>query len=329
MGDLANIMSNYFEEKVKTIKRKLHQSNLDPCEILKKSLDKWSSSHLREKFDIKEISLIETLEILKELKNTTTMGTDGLDPFSLKLVAATLGRPLQHVVNLSIKKKIFCNKWKIGKIIPLFKGGKLDRQQPSSYRPIAILPIIAKIAERAVQRQVVKFMETSKQLNSNMHAYRKMYNTTTAVLQITDYIITAAENKRISNVMLIDQSAAFDCVEGDILIEKLKLYNFSDETCMWFRSYMDSRSQVVSIGASVSNYKSVNTGVPQGSVMGPIMYLIYTNELPELIKEDDCINSHNDAEDNLFGNNCEKCGTMACFADDCTLVIAKENRTEI
>ena len=227
--EVAEIMASFFTKKVEDIKASLPLTDLDPLGTLMKAMNKWEKRNQRNEFEIQEIFLIETLDIIKELNNSTTMGLDQLDPFSLKLVAATVSRPLQHVLNLSISKQKFCNKWKLGRLIPLYKGGKLSRQAPKAYRPITILPVVAKMAERAVQRQVVRFMESSGQLNTNTHAYRQLHSTTTAAIQITDFIANSADKKNITNLMMIDQSSTFDCVDSAILDSKLKIYNFSGQ----------------------------------------------------------------------------------------------------
>ena len=126
--------------------------------------------------------------------------------------------------------------------------------------------------EHAIQKQILNYMDESKQWNKNLHGYRELHSTTTTLLQVTDFINEAADEGQISNAMLIDQSAAFDMVDPEILDQKLALYKFSDKTRNWLRSYLSHRSQYVNVGAAKSNIRSVKIGVPQGSVLGPILY---------------------------------------------------------
>ena len=192
------------------------------------------------------------------------MGNDNIDSMTLKLNAAVLCGPICHIVNQSISSGKFCSKWKLGKTIPLFKGGKANKFRPEAYRPIAILPVISKLCEKAVQCQLVNFMEESKQINKNSHVYKRLHSTTTALLQITDYIAELADKNFIANLMILDQSAAFDCVDKIILDLKMKLYNFPPSTRQWFRDYMSNRSHYVAIGAHRSSIKTITWGVPQG-----------------------------------------------------------------
>ena len=191
-----------------------------------------------------------------------------------------------------------------------------------SYHPISLLPLVSKITERVIQNQVLRYMNDTKQLNKNLHAYRNLYSTTTAALQLTDFTCESADKGMIAQALLLDQSAAFDCVNAAILDSKLDLYGFTEESRRWFRSYMDKRSQYVVIGATRSRIRNVDSGVPQGSVLGPLLYLIFTNELPENMKENDCLELCHNNHDDLFGKNCDRCGQMPCFADDSTMVVA-------
>ena len=120
----------------------------------------------------------------------------------------------------------FANKWKVARVIPLHKGKGTSIYEPDNYRPISLLPTTAKLIERVVQTQMLEYLETTKQINYNHHAYRRHMSTTTAMLQMTDTIFEATEQNKITTIMTIDKSAAFDCVPHSLLLQKLSLYNF-------------------------------------------------------------------------------------------------------
>ena len=265
---------------------------------------------------------------MKELGNTTSSAHDRLDNLALKHGATTLHGPLTHIINLSIKTATFASKWKIGKLLPLHKGKGLHPDDPKSYRPISLLPVIGKMTERALQKQILEFMETSGQLNPDIHSYRKHHSTVTAMLQLSDAIFSGCDLKKITTLVTLDQSAAFDVLCHKILMRKLKLYNFDVKVLDWILSYLSHRSQYVSIGTRNSHYSSIKTGVPQGSVLGPILYIIYVNELPSIMNKTDCTETVHDDKTNLFTDNCEKCGIIPTYADDSTIVISTSNRYE-
>ena len=270
---------------------------------------------------------MDTLKILKELGNTTSAANDRLDALALKHGAKILHGPITHIINCSIKTLKFASKWKIGKLLPLHKGKGLDPMDPKSYRPISLLPVIGKITERILQKQIMEFMESSGQLNENHHSYRKQHSTVTAMLQISDTIFNGCNDNKITTLVTLDQSAAFDVLSHVTLRDKLKLYNFSDSVLKWLDSYLNYRSHV-SIGTRNSNYTNVKSGVPQGSVLGPILYVLYVNELPALMNNDNCDDEAHvrDEESVLFTENCKSCGQMPTYADDSTVVITTKTR---
>ena len=228
--EMANAQSKAFTDKTSKLLREIPLSATDPCETLTKSLDKWGSQKMkREKFEFKKITNIDTLKVLKDLGNTTSSANDSIDSLSLKHGAQYLHGPITHIVNCSITSSRFATKWKIGKLLPLYKGKGLDPHCPSSYRPISLLPIMGKIAERLLQSQILKFMEDSGQLNTNIHSYRKNHSTVTSMLQLSEVMFRGCENKKITTLITLDQSAAFDVIRHTTLLRKLSLYNFGKQ----------------------------------------------------------------------------------------------------
>ena len=176
------------------------------------------------------------------------------------------------------------NSCKISKVFPLLKSSDADRMSPAEYRPVSLLPVLSKITERAAQSQILDFMEKTGQLNHAAHAYRKSLSTTSTLAAITDEMYMATEKKRIVQLMTIDQSSAFDCINHTILLRKLRVYNMDKGVIEWVKNYLSLRTQYVQIGAVDSVMRRVDMGVPQWSVMGPILYAIYVNEMTETVR---------------------------------------------
>ena len=211
----------------------LQQSNIDPVSYLREAITRWGQkANERELFNFRDISLSETVDLIKCFGNSSSFGDDEIDVVTLKVVAPYIYIPLNHIINLSQTGSCFVNKWCIGRLVPLFKGNKLDRNKTLSYRPISLLPLVAKITEWAAQIQILKFMESFQQLNYNNNAYRKYYNTTAAVMQILDALYEVAILNTIANIITVDESAAFDCISHKILNEKLGLYNLELNTSL-------------------------------------------------------------------------------------------------
>ena len=137
-----------------------------------------------------------------------------------------LVRQIRHIINVSLRTGKFSIKWKFAKLSPRLKSLELDKSSVSSYRPVAILPSLSKLVERAAQLQLLSFFESSGLLNPSCHAYRKTFGTTTTLAEIMDEIHEGAERKMFTSIMTIDQTAAFDAVSHKLLIEKLERYKF-------------------------------------------------------------------------------------------------------
>ena len=163
--------------------------------------------------------------------------------------------------------------------------------------------------------------------HGSIHSYRQSLSSTTALSQVCDEIFAASEEKEIASIIAVDESSAFDSINHEILIQKLKIYRLHDDTLAWIQDYITFRTQYVTIGAQDSIMKPTTMGIPQGSILGPILFNIYINDLPEIIKnKSTCQQLIHLNNDELFGDTCRKCGNLSIYADDAVYTISNKNR---
>ena len=159
------------------------------------------------------------------MSKSTALGYDLIDLAGIIDCKDLLLKQIKHPVNTSLLSGKFANKWKFAKLSPRLKSKDLDPTSVSEYRPVAILPAISKVVKRAAQLQLIGFLEKTRQLHPSCHAYRKHFSTMTTLMEIMDEIHQSAENKCMTSLMMLDQTAAFDTVSHCLLVEKLAKYN--------------------------------------------------------------------------------------------------------
>ena len=214
---MADIQNSYYIDKVKTIRESMQNQDRDPLAVLKRTLQGNEAS-----FTSQAVTPEQVDKIIRDLKNSKASGRDNLDTYILKLTSKKFFPSVCHILNLSLQTNKFPTKWKIAKVVPLYKG-KGSKIDPKNYRPVAILPILSKVLERAMSQQVVTFMDSNNLFNPNHHAYRSFHSTTTDMVQMYTTWLDALEQGDMAGVMMIDMSAAFDVVDTDIILEKTEI----------------------------------------------------------------------------------------------------------
>ena len=262
-------------------------------------------------FKIQKINTATVSLLINSLSNKTSSGTDGISNKLLKSVAEPLLKPLQKLINISIQSGIVPQQLKKAKVLPIYKGADAgSKTLYSSYRPISILNTISKVLEKAVEGQLRQYFTFNGLFYSGQYGFRPNRNTTQALLDLTCHINERLDQNSHTLGVFIDLSKAFDTLNFDILLQKLAKYGVSKSSLTWFESYISGRTQRVTLPCgTLSTELEVKTGVPQGSILGPLLFIIYVNDLPKavpllkiLLFADDtsCLYSSRD-ENELFG----------------------------
>lgn len=237
---------------------------------------------LFEKFRFKSVTEKEVEEAVLSIKSKAA-GVDNINITFIQTLLPALLPTLKEIFNTSLLNSNFPDVWKLSNVRPLPKIKK-----PVGYehwRPINILPALSKGLEKIVARQVTEYMETYSLLDPLQSGFKKMHSTTTALLKITDDIMKAMDQKKLTILVLIDFHAAFNSVDFDILLTKLKYeFNYSDEVVAWFDSYLKGRKQRVKLDEeNRSGWERVERSVPAGSVLGPLLFTQYIQSLSKII----------------------------------------------
>ena len=243
----------------------------------KESFRKFLKSPTPNSIFIGKITPNEVLDLINSLDNRKSPGIDEIPNKALKISAEVIVLPLTHIINQSYAQGIFPNSLKTAKVIPLFKKG--EESQCSNYRPISLLSCFHKIFEKLIKAKVLEFFSNNNVLYKYQFGFRKTHSTNLALLEVTEQIYA---NLNINNYGLgiyLDFQKAFDTVNHDILLHKLNHYGIRGNVLNWFKSYLTDRKQFTFVNGTNSMVSEINCGVPQGSVLGPLLFLVYVNDI--------------------------------------------------
>ena len=240
-------------------------------------------------FKMPPITTQQVSSFIQNLDSSKATGLDGIGPRLLKIIQNIISPSVAALVNKSLTSGIFPNQLKIAKVFPVFKNGsKLD---PSNYRPISILPTISKIFEKHVNKHLMGYLNKYNLIHECQSGFRQKRSCQTALVKLIDQWMACIDNGDIVGTLFIDFRKAFDMVDHTFLIQKLSLYKLTSTTLDWSTSYLNCRLQTIVNGQSRSSFSQLQSGVPQGSILGPALLLLFINDLP-LFRDESLFNRH-------------------------------------
>jgi len=243
-------------------------------EILKKSV--------RPAFSFTEVSEIQVIKMVRSIK-TNACGVDCISAFFLKLGIEHSVFAFTNIINTSILYKKFPTRWKNALVKPLPKIN--NPACVTDYRPISLLPAFSKVIEKLMAKQMIEYLKETHYFDNLQSAYKPSHSTVTALLNVTDDIYECLENSELVFLVLLDYSKAFDCANHRLILAKLKAAGFRDDSLAWILSYLNGRRQKVTTNLGESSWTGMLNGVPQGSVLGPLLFTVLVSDLGDAIMQ--------------------------------------------
>lgn len=267
---VANLFNDFFVDIGITLSKNIIQQNNNQKENI------YNDMTFDDIFS-KDISEKDICDIINNLKDDTAAGHDKVNVKLLKSICTSIVHPLMYIFNLSIKNCVFPETFKKAIVIPLYKNG--SQNELNNYRPISMLCNFSKILEKIIKTRLITYLEKNKLLSNNQFGFRPGLSSEDALYNVTKYISNALDNKKKALAIFLDLTKAFDTVNHDKLINILPSFGIKSNSLKWIMSYLKNRTQIVNINGTLGDKKKITCGVPQGSVLGPIFFILYINNI--------------------------------------------------
>ena len=275
-AEISDKMCDYFSSVGKNYANKIQKSKKDINSYLSKIRQNCNS------MTFTQVNRTELLKLFKELPNKSSHGHDNLDNILLKEISEGIVDPLVILFNRSLDEGYFPNQMKIAEVVPLFKSK--ERDIANNYRPISLLMVISKLLERIVYKRTFQFITDTGQLYESQYGFRKHHSCNDAISELLGEILHNLENNKYTVAIYLDLSKAFDTLQHSVILKKLECYGIRGKCLQWFASYFKDRYMSVKIQTrsgtiEKSDLRSVEYGTPQGSCLGPLVFLLFCNDL--------------------------------------------------
>jgi hypothetical protein len=243
---------------------------------IKKIIKKINRNNRVQIFEFQQVTTDEIIKTTNSLKSNAC-GIDEISAFFIKLSIKSSVKIFAEIVNASLKSGLFPSRWKKARVKPIPKIN--DPIYASDYRPISLLPAFSKIIEKIIAKQMKTYLIDNNLLDKFQSAYREKHSTITALTDITDNIYKSLDDSEITILVLLDYSKAFDCANHKLIVAKLRALGFKDSALNWISSYLSDRSQQVVTDLGESQWINLANGVPQGSILGPLLFTILISDI--------------------------------------------------
>ena len=299
--EIATAFNEYFVDKISKLKENIDHSIVE--NPLRRIEEKLKNKNLQ--FSLKQVSVKTVTKVMKAMSKKKSKGNDGISQECLLLGTEVLAGPLTKIINTSIETGHFPDQWKEAIVVPILKKG--NPKELKNYRPVSCLPAASKVLEKVVCDQLTRYVEVQRLLPDNQHGFRAHRSTMTALSSMQKDWIQNTEDGLMTGILVWDLSAAFDTLDIDLFLLKLKLYGADHITLRWFRSFLTDRTQRVRIGSTTSDSLKLVSGVPQGGILSPIVFTLYTADMELWLRR----------------------SRLSNFADDTTTDISAKTKEEI